>query len=790
MKKYPFYFLLIISSILQAKAQTNLPSVKSFNTDWAFVKDIDTVNCGQILSNAQTANINWEKVSLPHTPNIEPVNKIKEQWQGTCFYRKFFTIPAESNGKHIAIQFDAAMHEADIYLNGKHIYKHLGGFLPFYIDISNTVKTGQQNCILVKLNNQDNPVIPPGKAIKDLDFNYYGGIYRNAWLITTNKLYINNAVQANRIAGGGILIHDEGVSAASAKVIVKTDVNNDYKQGKKAWIKATLFTKDGKVVATSTSAQQLIKAGNYGTFTQTLTITNPQLWSPAQPNLYNIKIQVYQNTKQVDETSLKTGIKTVVFAANGFYINGTKLTIVGTNRHQEYPYIGYALSDNAQYRDAWKIKNAGFNFVRCSHYPPSPAFLNACDELGIMVMDAIPGWQFFGNSEFQKNSFQNIRDMIHRDRNHAAIVLWEASLNETNMSKDYMDTANKIVHTELPFKNVFSSGWMDYAFDVFNPARQHLKAPDYFKKYNHSKPLLLAEYGDWEYYAQNAGFNQKEYAGLKSEERSSRQLRTDGQQRMLQQALNFQESHNDNLYGPGVGDANWLMFDYKRGYAEDLETSGIMDIFRLPKFSFYFYQSQYQSNTDANRFGKPMVFIANYWNDPKQKTVKVFSNCDEVELFLNDKSLGIQKPDTDLFSRNLPHAPFTFNPAAYIPGKLTAIGYIKGKKVAVNTIATPGSAFKINIKADLSGKNLAAGKNDIIFIYASITDSKGTVIPNAGDMIKFSVKGNGELIGKQSINAEAGIATILLKAGDKHGPIKIEASSGKLISAELVYVTK
>ncbi len=789
MKKYPFYFLLIISGILQAKAQTNLPSVKSFNADWAFVKDIDTVNCGQVLSNAQTANINWQKVSLPHTPNIEPVNKIKEQWQGTCFYRKFFTIPAESNGKHIAIQFDAAMHEADVYLNGKHIYKHVGGFLPFYIDISNIVKIGQQNCILVKLNNQDNPVIPPGKAIKDLDFNYYGGIYRNAWLITTNKLYINNAVQANRIAGGGILIHDEDVSAASAKVIVKTYVNNDYKQDKKAWIKATLFTKDGKVVATSTSTQQLIEAGNYGTFTQTLTITNPQLWSPAQPNLYNIKIQVYQNTKQVDEKSLKTGIKTVVFAANGFYINGTKLNIVGTNRHQEYPYIGYALSDNAQYRDAWKIKNAGFNFVRCSHYPPSPAFLDACDELGIMVMDAIPGWQFFGNSEFQKNSFQNIRDMIHRDRNHAAIVLWEASLNETNMSKDYMDTANKIVHTELPFKNVFSSGWMDYAFDVFNPARQHLKAPNYFKKYNHPKPLLLAEYGDWEYYAQNAGFNQKEYAGLKSEERSSRQLRTDGQQRMLQQALNFQESHNDNLYGPGVGDANWLMFDYKRGYAEDLETSGIMDVFRLPKFSFYFYQSQYQSNTDANGFGKPMVFIANYWNDPRQKTVKVFSNCDEVELFLNGKSLGIQKPDTDLFSRNLLHAPFTFNPATYIPGKLTAIGYIKGKKVAANTISTPGSAFKINIKADLSGKNLVAGKNDIIFIYASITDSKGTVIPDAIDMIRFSVKGNGELIGKQSINAEAGIATILLKAGDKPGPIKIEASSGKLISAE-VYVTK
>jgi beta-galactosidase len=506
--------------------------------------------------------------------------------------------------------------------------------------------------------------------------------------------------------------------------------------------------------------------------------------------LYHIKVQVFKNTAETDEITLNTGIKTVKFVAGGFYLNGTKLNIVGTNRHQEYPYIGYALSDNAQYRDAWKIKSAGFNFVRCSHYPPSPAFLDACDELGIMVMDAIPGWQFFGNQQFQENSFQNIRDMIHRDRNHAAIVLWEAALNETNMSKDYMDTANKIVHAELHFKDVFSSGWIDYAYDVFNPARQHSKAPDYFKKYNHPKPLLLAEYGDWEYYAQNAGFNQKEYTGLKSGERSSRQLRTDGQQRMLQQALNFQESHNDNLYGPGVGDANWLMFDYKRGYAADLETSGIMDIFRLPKFSFYFYQSQYQSNADANGFGKPMVFIANYWNDAKQKKVKIFSNCDEVELFLNDKTLGIQKPDTDQFSKNLSHPPFTFNLAAYKPGKLTAIGYIKGKKVAVNSISTPGSAFKIHIQADLSGKNLVAGKNDVIFIHAYVTDTNGTLIPDADNVIKFSIKGNGELIGKQSINAEAGIATILLKAGNNPGPITIEASSDKLVSGDLLYTTQ
>jgi beta-galactosidase len=785
MKQITLCLLLIASYLIKTEAQTKTPSTTNFNANWEFVKNVDTTGSAERLSSSNTPNISWEKVSLPHTAHIEPVQKVKEQWQGTSFYRKYFTIPAANKGKHIAVKFEAAMHEADVYLNGKHVYKHLGGFLPFYIDISNYVLFGKPNCILVKLNNQDNPDIPPGKPIKDLDYNYYGGIYRNAWLIVKNKIYINDAVQAGHENGGGILLHDEQVSDKLAKLVVKTEVNNDLDQQKKVSVKVVLTDKAGKIVSTSTIDEQLLKAKTFGAFTSNLTVNAPKLWSPLHPDLYRVRVQVTADGKTVDEQTFNTGIKTIKFEASGFYLNGEKFKIVGTNRHQEYPYIGYALSDNAQYRDAWKIKSAGYNFVRCSHYPPSPAFLDACDELGILVMDAIPGWQFFGGRTFQENSFQNIRDMIRRDRNHAAIVLWEASLNETDMSKPYMDTANSIVHRELPFKDVFSTGWEDYAFDVFNPARQHLKAPDYWKKYNKNKPLLIAEYGDWEYYAQNAGFNQTEYQNLTKEEKSSRQVRGYGQERLLQQALNYQEAHNDNFNGNIVGDVNWLMFDYKRGYAADIEMSGVMDIFRVPKFAYYFYQSQRNADESA-----PMLFIANYWNDPTDKTVKIYSNCDEVELKLNGTLIAKQKPDTGINTNNLKHPPFTFKVANYQPGSLQATGYINGQKMVTSTSATQGKPYKIVLKADYSGKSFKAGTNDVLFVYAYVVDKNGVTVSDATNLVKFSVEGNAKIIGDKKGHAEAGIAPALIMGTDKPGTVLIKATGDQLISSNLSMILR
>ncbi|TKB96227.1 glycoside hydrolase family 2 protein [Pedobacter cryophilus] len=780
MFKSIFVYFISLLFIHSSYSQTQL-----FNQDWEFVKDIDTAINPTLFE--RNSKVVWQKISIPHTANIEPIEKVKQQWQGIAFYRKFFTVSATEKGKHLAFKFDGAMQEADVYLNGKKVLNHKGGYLPFYVNVTDGINYGSENVILVKLNNQDNPIIPPGKPIADLDFNYYSGIYRNVWFIKKNQLHISDAVAANRKAGGGLLVHYENVTSSSATLTLQTEVENGGDLERTASIRTKLFDPNGKLVASNNVPIAIdIRENDFELFTQVIEIQNPQLWSPNLPYLYTLKVEVLENGKVIDTEQIKTGIRSLKIEASALTLNGEKIVIRGTNRHQEYPYVGNALSDQAQYRDAYKIKQAGFNFVRSSHYPHANSFLDACDELGILVMDAIPGWQFVGKEAFTENSYQDTRDMIRRDRNHPSIIMWEASLNESGMSKAYMKKTHQIVHEELPFNDTYSAGWIDDAYDVFLPARQHGKYPVYWKNYQKNKPLLIAEYGDWEYYAGNAGFNQKEYQNLNKEEKSSRQLRAFGQKRLLQQALNYQESHNDNLNGKAIGDANWLIFDYKRGYADDIESSGIMDIVRLPKFAFYFYQSQLNPNLKGeNEFNKPMLSIANYWSNIGDSTVKIYSNCEEVELFLNGKSLGKQKPDQDKNSNNLKHPPFTFSINEFTAGTLTALGFINNQEVIKQVVKTPEKPVKINLRVDFSGKNLKAGTNDVVFVYAEVLDANGTIIPAANHSIEFELQGDAENIAPKLVKAEAGIATILLKAGNKPGKIKVTAKSEGLNQAQL-----
>lgn len=763
------FILLFLTSLLLVSCgkETAINRTKvNFGSEWTFTKD--------------STSLNWEKVTLPHSAQIEPL-VVNNQWQGDCWYQKKFDHPKTDN--KVFLYFEGVMHEAWVWVNGELMTHHQGGYLPFTVDITDIVLP-HDNTIIVKVNNQDNPQIPPGKTLKTLDFNYYGGIYRNVYLLQTNKTYITDAVHANKVNSGGILVNFNTITKEKASGLVKIHVKNEEDQSKK--VKASITFKNGSETISFTTNEVTMEPNSNASLSQSVEILNPKLWGIENPNLYEVEVNLIADSKTIDSQTIQTGIRKAELKADGFYLNDEKLFINGTNRHQEYPYIGYALSDEANYRDAVKIKNAGFDFVRMSHYPQTESFMKACDELGLLVMNCISGWQFSGDEKFIENSYQEIRDLARRDRNHPSVVFWEVSLNESDMKEPYMKKANEILRAELPYANIYTAGWIDNPnYDLYIPARQHAKAQDYWNNYEkENRKIFIAEYGDWEYYAQNAGLNQTSYANLKEEERTSRQLRAFGEKRLLQQAFNYQEAFNSNLKGKHtIGQANWLMFDYNRGYADDIESSGISDIFRIPKFAFYFYQSQRSPNLKLNEklVSGPMVHIASYWNEKSPLNVTVFSNCDEVALYLNDKLITKQKPTVSAFSNELPHSPFVFSIPKFEKGTLRAEGYSNGKKVAEHSVKSANEASKISLSYDESTVKINPDFPDVIFVYAAITDENGTTISEATNWVEFSLEGeNAELIGQNPMQAEAGIATILLKTKNFKKPITIKAKSSGL----------
>jgi beta-galactosidase len=780
MKRHILFSIFFITAlVLSGHAQGNRQTI-SFNIGWQFCNEEDFPSS---QNNWPTENgfsfTDWQTVNLPHTAKVEPL-VIITPWVGISWYKKDFTPKPEWKNKKVFIEFGAAMQQAEVWLNGKHLLTHFGGYLPFTIDISNDIVFGKFNRLLVKTDNQDNPDIPPGKPIKDLDFCYYSGIYRNVSVIITNPLHITDAIYENKAASGGVRVWYPEISSSSAKVTVSTHIKNETGKPKDFYLVSKIIDKSGRTIVSTTSEKNRIGAKSDKSILQDFLITNPSLWHPDHPDLYTLQVSIKENNVIVDEIKTRIGIRKFELKDDKLTINGKRLLIVGTNRHQEYPYIGNALSDNAQYRDAVKIKEAGFNIVRLSHYPQSPAFMDACDELGILTIAAIPGWQFVGKDTFMLRSYQDARELIRRDRNHACVAFWELSLNESEMPDHFMQKMVSIAKEESPESKPITCGWINKYYDVFIPARQHANLPDYWKKYNSATPLFTGEYGDWEYFAKDAGLNQAGYAGLKSDERTSRQLRGDGEKRLLQQALNYQEAHNDNLRNPHLGDANWLMFDYNRGYSPDIESSGIMDIFRLPKFAYYFYRSQC----------KPTLKIASYWNEKSDfNHIKVFSNCDEVVLYLNSTLIARQKAARDEISDKLPRPPFIFDVQRFELGTLKAVGYIGNKVLLEDVVAIEGKATSIKLTYDISSKPLKADGADVIFVYATICDDNGNQVFSSNESVQFSVKGNGKLIGQNPIPAEAGIATILLQAATVPGDIKIEAKAEGLVATGIKLTT-
>ena len=698
----------------------------------------------------------WELVTLPHSARVEPLilgpgGSPATQWQGVCWYRRRLHV-ASGGGSEVLLRFEGAMNVADVWLDGERVGGHLGGYLPFVLDLSGKLKAGREHLLAVRLDNRDNPITGP-KPLAQLDFNLYHGLYRPVYLIRKDRLSITDPLLADRPASGGVFVTYPHVSPKSATVRVQTHVRNGYGKPRSFQVLTTLRTPGGVVVAVASSNPMTLGPGADREVSQELTVNAPRLWSPAMPNLHALDCEILSGGEVIDGETLRIGIRRVGISQGDFTINGEKLFLRGTNRHQEYPYIGYALSDAAQYRDARKIKEAGFDYVRLSHYPHSPAFMDACDELGLVVMDSIPGWQYFNPAPaFAELQYRNCRDLVRRDRNHPCVVLWEVSLNESAMPPEFVARTHAIAHEEYPGDQCFTAGWMR-GYDVYLEARQHGGC-----RHEKGSRCVVSEYGDWEYYAMNAGLDQGAWRHLTPAESNSRQLRWQGERALLQQATNFQEAHNDNLGTIAFADGLWVMYDYTRGYAPDIESSGCMDIFRLPKLSYHFFRSQ----RGAAHSG-PVVFIASHWTPASAPDIRVFSNCDEVELRLDGRQLERRKPDRDSMSTRLAHPPFTFRTGGFRPGTLEAVGYLAGRQAARHVVRTPEAIDELTLDFDLSGRPWDRARKDHIFCYASLRDAHGTVVPDAWENVAFGVTGGAMLVGANPFTTDGGIASILVQ---------------------------
>lgn len=767
---------------------------RTINEGWQFSKEGDP---------------GFIQVSLPHTPRLEPL-EVTRPFQGTCYYKKELKIPHEAKDHRIAIEFEGVMQNCTVFFNGKKVAEHFGGYLPFTVDIQNFVNFEGSNLLEVTAVNTDDRTVPPGKPTSGLDFLYYGGIYRNVNLIVTPPVYFTDPVQANTVNGGGVLIQTKSLDAAGAQIHIKTTIGSICGGTKTAVVKLTV--RDGETTVAETESTVAITRGTRTIETE-MTVENAHPWSLDDPHLYILECSVEcgNNLHLHNETF---GIRQATVNQDGFFLNGKKIKLLGVNRHQQYPYIGIAASDNAQRREARLLKSMGINTVRLSHYPQSKAFLKECDKIGLLLIEPVPGWQYFSRGIFRKRLLENLRDMIRRDRNHPSVVIFEISPNESPMflpgaSDRFFHLLHLAAKEELP--DCLTSGdtsgrknveIVDYDIPYTGEDKRSRKRVPFMGL----RPTLTREYGDWA------------FGGNSS---SSRVTRADGEVLQQIQAWNFQWDHNNNyLQHNLLGDLVWEGIDHNRGYypKAPISTSGVLDIFRLPKFSFYFYQSQ-QNQT-------PVLFPA-LWHFKNKDRICVYSNCDEIKLAADGKEITVQKCDSgptaafdetkfkktndNYWMTNETHIevskdvsdlgrhtlsclydggncekidkpPFTFkNLSLDKYRKLTFTGYRNGKEILSKTIREPGVAAKLRIEVADWDVPLENKDNDFVFVYVHILDKKGTPVYEGDQTVRISVDG-GEAIGHSEIKNLAGIAPFMVTAAPTATALSVTASADGLPS--------
>jgi hypothetical protein len=764
-------FCLIAAPALSFTPPTTNRVGVHFNLGWKY-KEGDVA--GASLKTFSDAS--WTSVTIPHSTKWISAED-KTAYIGWCWYRKHFTVDAAQQGKKAFVEFEAAMQYAEVWVNGNYKGFHMGGYAPFTFDITNDLAYGgEDNVIAVRLNTAADARWAPGMPSSKVDFQYFGGLYRDVNLYFTDKLHITDAVFANKAGGGGIFITYPVVSTSSATVSIKTDVINECATAKNCTVVSDIIDAQGTFVQTATTAITLIAAGTSSVLSQSITISNPKLWHPNTPNLYTLHTTVRDGATPVDYYKTRFGIRSIQWThSNGIMLNGQSYKVNGANMHQDIFGLGNAVSKRTIYYDVKRFKEAGLNFVRGSHYPHNTAFYDACDELGILVENSMTGWQvFFDTDSFKNNTYQEIRDMIRRDRNHPCVAIWETQLNEAAYTPAWAQGANTCAKQEFAGAQMYTCGtgggmglYTSVNWDVMVGASQHS-----IRSANTMQPVIICEYGSWDY---------------GGEASTSDVLREASDAPQLVQCDNIQESLNKNQalswYSAG---AFWVFGDYAGyvtgGYPVNrLSGCGIVDYYRIPKFSYYFFQSQRDPSVIIPGVNSgPMVKIANRWTTGSPSTVRVFSNCSQVSLYRDNVLVATNSPDAGANTSALLHPPFTFSLGSYSSGTLRAVGLIGGVEKAADTVRTPGAAVSVRLRPE-GTDTLAVGGSDTRLVWIDIVDNQGTIVYSSTASVALSVTG-GSIVGPSTLTMKAGQLATWVRAGTSAGVITITASSQGLTS--------
>ncbi len=703
----------------------------------------------------------WKPATLPHAAWVRPLNK-SEVWQGVTYYRRTLDIAPAELKQSIELTIGAAMQVSDLWLNGEHLATRRGGYLPLVANLTGKAKT--QNDLLIRLDNSDNPLVPPGKPQQDLDFMYGAGIHREAKLEIQNPIHIVRSNSSDSTETAPIVTTDY-VIGTTCRLNMVTSIRNDSDR-----IQVLKLVHELNVNFPTYST---VKVDPHSTKTAVdkMDVSDTILWSPSNPHLYQMKTRIMDSENRiVDSYTQKFGIRWInVSREHGFELNYKTLELIGTNRHQDYPWVGPALSRQANYRDAKLIKESGHNIVRLSHYPQSEEFLDACDELGILTIPCIAGWQFLNKDpRFENQVKQDIQELIQREASHPCVAWFETSLNETYPDNKTAQSWADAARSTLLGKNVLLAGdakpgapW-DIAYNQWkdeNYSRPQDAMP--------GKPGYIREYGDYE------------FGGTGS---SSRVKIGQGIDKLLGETWNhvWSVNHLRPQLPWTMGYGTWEMFDHNVPYGEGTSDSGLCDLMRRQKPSFWFYKSQTER--------APYVKLVADWQPGKAtRRVVVFTNCDVAILSVNGRLLAQSrasmiggttkyedaKPFDGSNTVHLIHPPIVFDAVGYESGALKVVaGRADGGEVA-DLIRTANTADHLKVWLDDLG--YAVGRNDLVFVRAAVVDKNGVICPSESRKLRFTAKGI-QIAGEGEVSCEMGVASILVRTPltKSSGAIRVE----------------